>query len=190
MRAPIFLAVACLVLAGAAPAQATRADLDAVHDTSSIDQSGSRVLQDTVRIHAPSAAVWKALTDQASYRAWIAPASYIDFRIGGRIDVAFDPKSKPGDPVDLSQEITAYVPGRVIAFRNLKNLGLAGGAAYGRLAIVLELTPVGGGNTDVSLSQVGYGAGRDFDALYDFFNSHNPEYLSDLKAFVERKPKG
>jgi hypothetical protein len=37
---------------------------------------------------------------------------------------------------------------------------------------------------------VGYGAGADFDALYGFFKSHNPEYLADLKAFCEHPPKG
>jgi uncharacterized protein YndB with AHSA1/START domain len=188
MRGAVLLAV--LALAGSAQAQATKADLAAVRDTSSLDQAGARVLQDTVRIHAPAAAVWKALTDEASYRAWVAPASSIDFRVGGRVDVVFDPKGKPGDPADLSQEITAYVPGRMIAFHNLKNPGLAGGGVYGQLAIVLELTPLAGGDTEVSLSQVGYRQGKDFDALYSFFKAHNPEYLADLKAFAERRPKG
>ena len=100
--------------------------------------------------------------------------------------MTFDPKAKPGDPPDLSQEITAYVPERMIAFRNLKTPPLPGASVYGRLAIVMLLTPVAGGDTEVSLSQVGYGAGQDFDALYGFFKSHNPEYLADLKAYAEK----
>ena len=73
------------------------------------------------------AAVWKALTDQAAYRAWAAPASFIDFRVGGLVEVAFDPKGKAGDPANLKQQITAYVPGRLIAFRNLPSTRGAAG---------------------------------------------------------------
>ncbi|MGZ6017268.1 MAG: SRPBCC family protein [Phenylobacterium sp.] len=180
------IAAALALGAGAAHAEGSKADLAAVRDTSSVEPSGARLLQDTVRIHAPAAVVWKALTDQASYRAWVAPGSVIDLRVGGRVDVTFDPKAKASDPPDISQEITAYLPGRMIAFRNLRSPPLPGAAAYPKLAIVMDLTPLGGGDTEVSLSQVGYGAGADFDALYGFFKSHNPEYLADLKAYCER----
>ena len=190
MRGRLLLgAAAALTLAGAARADGSKADLAAVRDTSSVEPSGARLLQDTVRIHAPASAVWTALTDQTSYRAWVAPGSFIDFRVGGRVDVAFNPKAKAGDPPDISQEITAYLPGRMIAFRNLKTPPLPGAAVYPKLAIVMQLTPLPGGDTEVSLSQVGYGAGADFDALYGFFRSHNPEYLADLKAFCEHPPK-
>ena len=188
MRPALAIAAALLALgAGAGHAQASKADLAAVRDTSSVEASGARILQDTVRIHAPAAAVWRALTDQASYRAWVAPGSVIDFKVGGRVDVTFDPKAKAGDPPDISQEIIAYLPDRMIAFRNLKTPPLPGAAAYPKLAIVMALTPLSGGDTEVSLSQVGYGAGADFDALYGFFKSHNPEYLADLKAYCEKR---
>ena len=65
------LAVAGLA-AGAAIAQ-TQADLAVVRDTSTIDQTGARLLRDTVRIHATPAVIWRALTDQGAYRAWAAP---------------------------------------------------------------------------------------------------------------------
>ncbi len=189
MRRLAIAAAFGLAFAGAAHADGSKADLAAVRDTSSVEASGGRVLQDTVRIHAPAASVWRALTDQASYRAWVAPGSVIDFRVGGRVDVAFNPKAKAGDPPDLSQEIVAYLPGRMIAFKNLKTPPLPGAAAYPKLAIVTVLSPLSGGDTEVSLSQVGYGAGTDFDALYGFFKGHNPEYLADLKAYCEHPPK-
>jgi uncharacterized protein YndB with AHSA1/START domain len=186
MRALVLLAAA-LSLAGAARADAAKADLAAVRDTSSVDQSGARLLQDTVTIHAPVHAVWRALTDQTAYRAWAAPVSFIDFRIGGAIEVAFEPEGKAGDPTNLKQQITAYVPERMIAFRNLASaVGPPGFPVYPQLAIVMELRPLGRGDTEVVLSQVGYRQGKDFDALYGFFKSHNPQYLADLKAYAER----
>ena len=109
--------------------------------------------------------------------------SFIDFRVGRTIEVAFDPKGQQGDPTNLKQQITAYVPQRMIAFRNMPaSVGPPGFAVYPELAIVMELKALGGGDTEVVLSQVGYRQGKDFDALYGFFKSHNPQYLADLKA--------
>jgi uncharacterized protein YndB with AHSA1/START domain len=158
-----------------------------VRDTSTVDQTGARLLRDTVAIHAPPAAVWKALTDQEAYRAWAAPVSFIDFRVGGLLEVGFAKDARPGDPANLKQQIVAYLPNRLLVFRNLPSQGGPPGAAvYPKLAIVMELTGLPGGETEVSLSQVGYGQGADFDALYGFFRAHNPEYLASLKAYAEK----
>jgi uncharacterized protein YndB with AHSA1/START domain len=194
MRRLLFAAAAVLVIAGAAQAVAKpdpKADLAAVRDTSSVDQTGARLLQDTVRIHAPAKAVWAALTDQAAYRAWAAPQSFIDFRVGGLVEVAFDPAAKPGDPTNLKQQIVAYIPERLLVFRNLPSKGGPPGASvYPELAIVMQIAPLPGGDTEVSLSHVGYRQGPAFDALYGFFKTHNPEYLADLKGYTERHAKG
>jgi uncharacterized protein YndB with AHSA1/START domain len=174
------LALAALALAGPALAEPA-----AVKDTSFTDQTGARLLQQGIVIEAPAATVWKALTDQASYRRWVVPTSYIDFRVGGSVGVAFNPAWKAGDPVDLKQEIVGYVPERLLVFRNVQSPPLPGAALYSKLSIVIELRPAGEGRTEVVLSQVGYGSGADFDALYGFFKSHNPEFLTDLKAYAE-----
>ena len=160
-----------------------KADLAAVRDMSVVDQTGARLLRDVIVVKASPAVVWKALTDEAQYRAWVAPASFIDFRVGGSVEVAFDPKGRAGDPNNLKQEIVAYAPEHLIVFRNAQNPG-PGGAAYRQLAIVLELTPIAEG-TEVSLSQVGYRTGPQFDAMYGFFRTHNPEFLASLKAYAE-----
>src|ERR1019366_6817771 len=135
--------------------------------------------------------VWKALTDQQAYRAWGAPASFIDLRVGGLLEGGFGAGAKPGDPANLKQQITAYVPDRLLVFRNLpSSVGPPGFSVYPQLAIVMELRALPGADTEVVLSHVGYQQGKDFDALYGFFKRHNPEYLADLKAFAERTVKG
>lgn len=183
----LLLAATALVLALAGAAQADpKADLAAVRDTSSIDQTGARLLQDRVRIHAPPHAVWTALTDQTRYRAWAAPASFIDFRVGGLLEVGFEANAKAGDAANLKQQITAYIPDRLLVFRNLPSpVGPPGFPVYPQLAIVMELNALPGGDTEVVLSHVGYRKGADFDALYGFFRSHNPQYLADLKTYAE-----
>ena len=188
-RAPLFATLVFLVpavaVASATPAQSAADAMGGVRDTSFVDQTGARLLSDVVRIHAPASVVWRALTDQATYRRWVAPASFIDLRIGGSVEVSFARDGKAGDPGNLKQMITAYVPERLLVFRNVTNPGVPGGAVYGDLAIVMQITPSSDGTTEVSLQQVGYGQGKDFDALYAFFSAHNPDYLRSLKAFVE-----
>jgi uncharacterized protein YndB with AHSA1/START domain len=157
-----------------------------VRDTSIVDETGARLLRDEIVIQASPTTIWRALTNESAYRRWVAPASFIDLRVGGTVEVSFDPNGKRGDPANLKQEITAYLPERLLVFRNLHNPGAPGGAAYGRLAIILELTPEAPGQTKVTLSQVGYQKGPEFDAMYAFFAIHNPEFLNDLKAFVEK----
>ena len=55
MRRLALAGLVALAFAGAARADGSKADLAAVRDTSSVDQTGARLLQDTVRIHAPAA---------------------------------------------------------------------------------------------------------------------------------------
>jgi uncharacterized protein YndB with AHSA1/START domain len=172
--------VLAAALAFAAPTLA-----EPVKDSSFIDQTGSRVLQNSLVIDAPAAVVWKALTDQAAYRVWGAPNSWIDLRVGGSVEASFDPKGRPGDAGNLKQEIVGYVPERLLVFRNVSAPPLPGSALYPKLAIILELRPAGEGGTEVVLSQVGYG-GADFDGLYGFFKTHNPDYLVELKAYAEK----
>lgn len=179
----IRLALFAAALALAGPALAEPA---AVKDSSAVDQAGARFLQQSVVIDAPAAAVWRALTDETSYRQWSVPTSYVDFRLGGSVGVAFNPAWKPGDPVDLRQEIVSYVPERLIVFRNVQAPPLPGAAVYPKVSVVIELRPAGEGRTEVVLSHVGYGTGADFDSLYGFFKSHNPEFLIDLKTYCER----
>lgn len=184
MRA-LVLAAAIAAFAGGAAAQ-SKADLAAVRDTSTVDQTGGRLLRDTVLIKAPAAAIWRAVTDQGAYRAWGGgPASFIDFRVGGAVEVSFKPDGKAGDPGNLKQEITAYIPDRLIVFRNVSSPA-PGAAVYSQLAIVLQIEPQADGTSEVSLSQVGYRQGKDFDDLYGFFKTHNPEYLASLKSYAER----
>ncbi len=189
MRGLLLCTCAALIVCADAHSQ-SKTDLDAVKDTSSVDQTGARLLQDTVRIHASTAIVWKALTDESTYRAWAAPASFIDFRVGGLLEVGFAAGAKKGDPSNLKQQITAYIPEKLLVFRNLPSaMGPPGARVYPELAIVMQISALPGGDTEVSLSQVGYRQGQDFDQLYAFFKTHNPEYLATLKAFAERRTR-
>lgn len=164
---------------------ATLAAGPVVRDVSTVDASGHRILQNVVVVHATPAAVWKAQTDAAAYKAWAAPAAFIDLRIGGMFEAGFSASTKPGDKDNIQQQILAYIPERLIVFRNLQ-APVPGAEAYKKLAIIVEIKDLGGGDTEVRLSHAGYGSTKDDDALYAFFKEHNPEYLADLAAYLAK----
>ncbi len=116
MRILPALALALWVLPTAATAQATRA-FDQVKGTAA---DGARYYENSLVIEAPVEKLWAAFTDINVYRQWAVPVSAIDFRIGGAIEASYDPKGRIGDPQNIRNEFIAYIPGRLLVFRNVQ----------------------------------------------------------------------
>ena len=183
----ISMGAAVMVAALGGPAAWAAEVASPVVDTSFVNADGTRTLQKTIVVQASRAAVWQAFTDADSYRQWAAPVAFIDLRLGGTIEVSYDPEDKAGDPNNVKAEILSYLPGEMISFRNVQAVVVPHAEIYHQLAIVLTLKDVGGGRTEVSLADVGFGTAPGTDELYGFFDAHNPEYLEEMKAFVEKR---
>ena len=52
---------------------------------------------------------------------------------------------------------------------------------------MISIEPREGGRTRFTISHTGYGAGADYDQLYEFFYKGNPSYLTGLKKLCEAK---
>jgi uncharacterized protein YndB with AHSA1/START domain len=145
-----------------------------------------RLIQTSVVIDAPAAALWKALTDAATYRRWAGGAAAIDLSTGGVFEASYEPGGHIGDPTNLKHRIIAFVPERLIVFQNIQAPGLPGEALYKGTCIVVQYEPLGKSRTRVTVSHVGLGAGHDYDALAAFFGAGDPGMLKALKAFYEK----
>jgi uncharacterized protein YndB with AHSA1/START domain len=171
--------------ASPAPARAMAA-YPHVSDASGEAGDGTRMVRQSVVVHAPVAVLWKAFTDTKTYQAWGAPRAEITPGIGGHMEVVLDPRGKLGDPGNLRHELLAYAPERLLVFRNVDApAGLPGAEVFGQTRIILQFEDLGGGDTKVTLSQTGYGQGAAFDALWGFFHPHNAEMLETLKTSFE-----
>lgn len=149
---------------------------------------GTRFYEDSIEIEAPAADLWRAFTDQAAYRNWAAPVSAIDFRIGGSIEASYDEHGKIGDPQNIRQMIVAYIPGRLLVFRNVQApAGLPRGEVYGQTVKTLEFTRLAPGRTRVTIAGMGFAEGAAFDRLYGFFSVGDGEMLVGLKHAYERR---
>ena len=182
------IAALALVLA-ATPALATPGHPDVV-DTSSIDAGGARVLQLSIDLNAPTKAVWDAFTDPIQIKRWEAPLAIVDLRQGGTMEESYNPKATPGDAQNIRHDIIAYVPGRMLVFRNTNApSALPGRESYKQVVSILEVQDLGNGRARLILSQTGYAKTPAFDGLYAFFSEDNAELMETLKAALET-PKG
>lgn len=123
MRMIMIAAAAALVAATGVAASAPAR----VRDISSVDAAGVRTLEFSTVVAAPPAMLWQALTDAATYRKWGAPVAFVDLRVGGMLEASYDANAKRGDAKNVKQEIVAYLPERMIAFRNVQAAGVPGG---------------------------------------------------------------
>lgn len=160
-----------------------------VTNSSFVEADGDRVLQLSIVVNATPAQVWDAFTTAEGYRAWVAPAAAVDLRIGGDIEASYDPAAKIGGPDNIRNRIVAYVPQRLLSFRNVQApKALPHRELFGEIVTTLEIEDLGAGRSRVSLTAVGYGPGEGFDVLYRHFEWGNAYSLNELKKRFETGP--
>lgn len=182
-------ATAAALLATPALAEPKWSDFKGVENTSFVEADGRRVLQLSILVPASPDKVWEAISTEAGWKTWAAPVVFIDFRIGGTIETNYQAGKAKGDPSNIVNRIEAYVPGRMLAIRNVQApKGFFSTDAFGQTATILELDPAPGGQTKVTLSNVGYGQGPDFDGVYKHFEWGDAYTLAELRKRFETGP--
>ena len=177
-----------LVAATAARAEPSK-HFPVVDNASYVEADGDRVLQLSVVVPAARAQVWQAFTTSEGYRSWATPLASVDLKIDGIIETNYDAAGKLGSPDNIKNQITAYVPERMISLRNVQApAGFPGAAEFGQTAVVIELAALTPQSTKVTLSAVGYGPGAVFDNLYRQFEWANAYSLAELKTRFETGP--
>lgn len=165
-------------------------DFKGVENTSFVEANGQRVLQLAILVPASPDKVWEALSTEAGWKTWASPTAWIDLKVGGTIETNYRAGSVKGHESNIVNRIEAYVPGRMLAIRNIQApKGAFSTDAFGKTATVLELFPVGEGQTRVVLTNVGYGVGADFDSVYQHFEWGDAYTLYGLRQRFVDGPK-
>ncbi len=177
----MMLAALAFVASSAAAAEPETAALK-----QGVAADGTRFYEDTLIIKAPPKALWAAFTDTDSYRKWAVPVAAIDFRLGGGIEASYDPKGHLGDPQNIKNTLIAYIPERLLVFRNVQSPdGMPGKEVYAKTVKTLEFEALGPSETRVTVSGIGFGSGAEFDQLYKFFSVGDGHMLATLKKAME-----
>ena len=178
MRILVLVAVAALLSGGPAAAQSA----SQLHDTSSVEANGHRIIQLSLEIPAPPSEVWTALTTSGGWRRLGVSFASVDFRTGGIIETGYAADAVAGAAGNIRNQITAYVPGRMLAIRNVQAPpGFPHAVEFGETATVMELEPADGGRTRITLTATGFAPGPAFDTLYGFFLQGNGLTLEALR---------
>lgn len=174
----VLVAVAALLSGGPAVAQSA----SQLQDTSSVEANGHRIIQLSLEIPALPSEVWTALTTSEGWRRLGVSFASVDFRTGGIIETGYAADAVAGSPGNIRNQITAYVPGRMLAIRNVQAPpGFPHADAFAETATVMELEPVDGGRTRITLTATGFAPGPAFDTLYGFFLQGNGMTLEGLR---------
>lgn len=134
-------------------------------------------------VPAPPAAVWQALTTADGWRRMGVPFAAVDFRVGGVIETSYSAAAQLGQPDNIKNQIAAFIPGRMIALRNLQAPPtFPYPKEFATTATVFELRPAPHGATRITVTGVGYGEGPAYDWLLDKFRQGDAWTLDQLRA--------
>jgi len=186
------LVLGCILLAGAASAATPAAFPTAkaypgVSDTSFVADNGDRVMRLSIEAPADPAQVWHVFSTADGWRALGVKTAYVNFRQGGVIETSYKAGMPAGDPDNIKNQVVAFVPERLLVFRNVQApRDFPNAALFARVTTTVLIEPLGPGRTRVTLSGDGYGAGTGFDDLYAKFLGGNAYTLAGLKEALAK----
>jgi uncharacterized protein YndB with AHSA1/START domain len=133
-------------------------------------------------VNAPAAEVWNVFSTAAGFKKLGVAQCEMDFRIGGLIRTHYDPQGVLGDEGTIENEILAYEPQRMMAFRIHKPpakfpFPLAWRSTWN----VVTLSDLGDGRTHVRLAGLGYDESEESQKMRQFFEKGNAWVLQHLQ---------
>lgn len=139
-------------------------------------------------VNAPVAEVWKGISTAEGYKMWGVAQCEYDLRIGGSIRTHYKPDGRIGDEGTIEQEILAFEPERMLAFRIAKPpAGFPFKEAWKGTWSVITLTDLGDGRTHMRLAGMGYTADPESQAMRKFFLTGNEWSLKKAQAHFDPK---
>jgi len=173
-----------LVLAACATAPAA-----GIKDTSFTNAQGSRTIQFSGWIPAPTGEVFAAVATVEGWKTWAVPSAFGEAKVGPIMETSYDPAAKAGDPANIQQEFLELVPNRRAVFRTVRTPpGFPEAALYYKTIAAFDLAPDSGG-TRLTFTHSGFGEGKGFDTLYDFFREGDASTIEELRKRFETGPK-
>ena len=161
-----------------------------VHSTDLVTESKERVLRIEGVIAAPPKEVWKAFATESGLKNWMAPVVALDLRVGGSLSTHYDKQATIGSPGTIRLGILNYLEPELLTFKvNLNGSFTPKVRAEDQnLQEIVQLVPWTNGTTKVITSMVGWGTGKEWDDVYNFFAKGNAWTFEQLtKSFSPEK---
>ena len=134
-------------------------------------------------IHAGIEEVWAAFTTTEGLQSWVSPIADIDFRVGGKWRVNYNPEGTLGDDNTIENTILSYDPKRMLS---LKATGFPAGFEFAEAAAktwsVFYFKSLTEDTTSVTIVGLGYDDTEASQKMRSFFESANAYSMGQLNA--------
>jgi|GEM_PF-4826661 len=161
-----------------------------VKDSSYIAPSGERILRHEVEIDYPIEKAWGLFATASEGNTWMAPQFTLELKTGGKWWANYSATAKPEDPGWIKNTVLSYVPQQMISVKLNLVPGVFpnGPVDEGSLFAVLEFKDLGRGKTRVSETLVGFGSGKEWDWVYNFFKTGNRYVFGQYVRRIKEGP--
>jgi uncharacterized protein YndB with AHSA1/START domain len=141
-------------------------------------------------VNAPIHDVWKVWSTSEGYKAVGVALADVDLRVGGLIRSRYAADGTLGDDQTIENEILAFEPPRMIAFRIHKTpANFPFKDAWKHTWTVVTLTPLPDGRTHVRAASLGFGSDPESVAMRRFFERGNEQTMQTLASRFDRSAK-
>ena len=143
-----------------------------------------RALSKQVTVKAPVDAVWNAWTTTEGVKSFFAPDARIEARPDGPFEVYMNPYAQPGMKGADDMRVLAVQDGKMISYTWNAPPSLPEARAQ-RTVVIVRFKPAGEGETQVTMTHLGWGDGGEWDKAYAYFDKAWDTVLGNLqKRFV------
>jgi uncharacterized protein YndB with AHSA1/START domain len=141
-------------------------------------------------LNAPIADVWKVWSTSEGYKAVGVALADVDLRVGGLIRSRYAADGALGDELTIENEILAFEPPRMIAFRIHKTpSNFPFKEAWKHTWTVVTLTALPDGRTQLRAASLGFGSDPESTAMRRFFERGNAQTMETLAAHFDRSAR-
>ncbi len=131
-------------------------------------QANARILTEEITVEAPLEAVWHAWTTVEGVKTFFARDANIELHTDGNYEIFFFPNNPPGQRGAEGTRVLAVEPRNRLAFTwdaPPKWPHIRGQ----RTMVVVTFHAADDRHTQVVLTQMGWGAGNDWDQVFEYF---------------------
>ena len=118
-------------------------------------------------LDAPVEKAWLAWTTVEGLRTFLAPDARIEAKVGGRWDILFQPDAPVGAQGSEGCKVLEFKPLKVLSFD--WNFPPDSPIRHEKTQVIVEFHAFGGNTCHVSLHQVGWKDGPEWDAGFAYF---------------------
>jgi len=149
--------------------------------------AAERAIDISATVKAPVADVFKAWTTTEGVTTFFSPGAVIEPRSNGLYEIQMNPLAPPGERGADDMRVLGIQENKMISFTWNAPPSLPE-ARKQRTVVIVRFAAEGEGQTKVSLYQVGWGEGGEWDKAYDYFSKAWPFVLGNLKKRFETGP--